>query len=70
MNIPELTDNTLTTFHAMIREALNIDDETPPGQPRRFEVRENNDFRRFADEFEREMDRREIEFDPIDWTQR
>lgn len=66
MNIPGLTDQSLIDLHALIIEALRIDDGITSG-PKPFEVREHHGWRTQADAYEAELAKRSIAYVPIPW---
>jgi hypothetical protein len=69
MNIPGLTNDALIAVHHLIAEAQAADDAAAAGKRRRpFGVRDYSDWRRKADVYEAEMNRRRLVFKPIDWT--
>lgn len=53
-------------LHTAIREALEEDDNAPPGS-KRFGVREFADWRVMGDELEAELDKRGDEYDKLRW---
>lgn len=66
MDIPSLSDGSLKDLHNLIAETLAVDDALPAGG-KRWGVREYPDWRRQADAFEAEMEKRSIKFIPISW---
>lgn len=69
MHIPGLTNQSLADLHAGIAEALAEDDKLPAGK-KKWGVREYPDWHRQADEYEMEMEKRNLPFTPIDWSKR
>jgi hypothetical protein len=69
MNIPGLTNDALIAVHQLIAKAQAADDAAAVGERRRpFGVRDYSEWRRQADAYEAEMNRRRLGFTPIDWT--
>jgi len=62
-----LTTQTLIDFYGNIRRALEVDDNTPDGQPKPYEVRENGDFRKMAQDLEEQLDVRKAQYKKIEW---
>jgi hypothetical protein len=62
-----LTTRTLIDFYGNIRRALEVDDNTPAGQPKPYEARENADFRRMALDLEEQLDARAAKYRKIEW---
>ncbi len=62
-----LTDRALLDFYDNIANALDVDDQTPAGQPKPYEARENNDFRAMAEDIERQLDERKVPYEKIVW---
>ncbi|MEI8187038.1 MAG: hypothetical protein WCG19_10110 [Chlorobiaceae bacterium] len=67
MDVPNLTNNSLLMFHADIKQALLIDDTLPDDTAKVYAIRENPDFRIFADTLEKELDRRQVAYPKIVW---
>lgn len=70
MHIPTLTDDSLKDLHTAIKEALKKDDDTAEGLDKPYGVRQHGDWRRDADAYEAELDRRELLYDKIIWNPR
>lgn len=69
MNIPGLTNDALVAVHQLIAEAQAADDAAAAGERRRpFGVRDYSEWRRQADAYEAEMNKRRLVFKNIDWT--
>lgn len=66
MNIKNLSDQSLSDLHELIREALEKDDASTGGK--QFGVREYPDWKKQADDFEAELANRKKGFKPIDWS--
>jgi len=62
------TGELLIAFHSRIAELLIEEDSLPSGSQKAYHIREFNDWRQCADEFERIMTSRAIAFNPIDWS--
>lgn len=62
-----MTDDGVRSLHEAIRGALEEDDRIPEGKPKRYGAREFSDFRRTADLFETELERRGLDFEKINW---
>jgi hypothetical protein len=69
MNISDLSVNALQMMHRAIWLALHVDDSTAPGEPKPHGVRAHADFRQLNDEIESELDKRGVEFSPLDWEE-
>ena len=67
MNIIILSNESLQDLHALIREALEMDDAAPKGE-KPFGLRDHPDWKKQADEYEAEMAFRRVWFRKIDWT--
>ncbi len=67
MQVPNFTNNSLLMFHSDIKQALFIDDNLPDEKTKIYEVRNNPDFRMFADKLETELDKRQIVYPKINW---
>ena len=62
-----LTDRILLDFYDNIGNALDVDDQTPAGQPKPYGARENKDFRAMAEDIERQLDERKAKYEKIVW---
>ncbi len=69
MKIKGLTDKSLEDLHKLIYKALEEDDAAPAGQ-KPYEVREHYGWKKQADAFEAEMDRRGIAHQKIKWDKK
>jgi len=71
MNYRAFTNDSLTMMHVGVRGALVVDDTlVGRGEETRFRVRETADWKRHAADLEKEMIRREMVFEAIDWSGR
>jgi hypothetical protein len=66
MNIPGLTDATLLELHALIRRCMEQDDKLSTGS-KKYQVRENADWRQQANAIEAELSKRNRDFRKIEW---
>jgi hypothetical protein len=70
MNYQAFTNDSLTVMYEAVRGALSADDAlVRAGMEIRFRVRETPDWKTHAADIEREMLKRGMMFDVIDWTQ-
>ena len=67
MDFARYTTPALLVFIETIRSCLAVDDMTPPGREKPYEVRSNRDWLLTADTIESELSRRKESFDPIYW---
>jgi hypothetical protein len=67
VNLQLLTTGALLMLHGSIRDALAVDDNTPDGKEKLFQVRENADWREQANALEEQLDRRGAAYDKIRW---
>lgn len=67
MNIPGFSTSGLLMMHSGIRQALSVDDNTPPGRDKPYGVREFADWKEMASAIEAELRVRHVKFEPIPW---
>lgn len=67
MNIAELTTASLRLLHDAVIQAVKVDDETPPGQPKPHDARGTPDWREWSAELEAELTKRGEPFHPVNW---
>ena len=66
MNLHNITTEGLLLLHNAIRKALEEDDSLPENQ-KKYEVRSFSDWRKWADEIESELTKRDISYNAIQW---
>jgi len=59
--------NGLLMLHGAIRDALGVDDNTPAGNPKVYEVREHADWRVQSTAIEKALVEKSAKFTPIPW---
>ena len=62
-----LPTNTLIDFYSNIQRALDVDDNTPAGQAKPHGARTNSDFRKMAEDLEKQLDKKRITYRRIVW---
>jgi hypothetical protein len=62
-----LTTHTLIDFYSNIQRALDVDDNTPAGQEKPYGARTNNDFRKMAEDLEKQLDEKAVTYRKIVW---
>ncbi len=67
MNMPGLSTNGLLAMYGAVRDALNVDDNTPTGREKPHGVREAVDWRKWADEIDGVLTERQVKYDKIKW---
>lgn len=67
MDLEGMSTNGLRSLHQGVVTALAADDETPPGQDKKFGARESPDWKRWGDALEAELTRRGETFTAIGW---
>lgn len=66
MNIPRMRTGLILELYACIKDCLAEDDNLPQGEDI-YGVRRFPDWRECANEFEKELDKREVDYEKIDW---
>ncbi|MDI9847828.1 hypothetical protein QM467_07150 [Rhodoblastus sp. 17X3] len=66
MNIPELSDQSLRDLHDLIQEAMKTDDQSQSVE-KPYGVRSFPAWRRQADQFEAELEKRALPYEKINW---
>jgi hypothetical protein len=61
------TPELIKTFHQKISDLLQIEDSLSKGAQKEYGIREYSDWKECADEFERIMTKRAIQFVQIKW---
>jgi hypothetical protein len=68
MNYHALSVNGLLMLHGAIRNALSVDDNTPHGNPKPYQVRSTQDWRTQSDALEEALNAKGAKFSPIAWS--
>ena len=67
MNIPGYSTSGLLMMHGGIKNALAVDDNTPPATAKTYGVRTYSDWKEQGDAIEAELDSRKVSYQKIAW---